>query len=71
MKRKAHLHGGCEAAPGTHAAREIDKAWREGRVIPMNAAAFRNASTIYAGLGIDINALPTGLRPGTKVGKRK
>jgi hypothetical protein len=59
----------CEAAPGTRAGRMIDKAWREGRVIPMNDAARRNAEVVYTRLGIDPATIP-GMRP-AKVSKRK
>lgn len=71
--------------PNSPQGRAVAKAWREGRVIPMNAAARNNM--FRAGLtppsepevrkmmrdtfGIDMNSLPSGLRPGTKVGKRR
>jgi hypothetical protein len=68
--RKPRASGGCIVMPGSAADREINRAWREGRVIPMNAAALRNATSIYGAMGMSVPDLPKGLRPGDKVGKR-
>jgi hypothetical protein len=41
-RRKVSRDSGCIATPGNAAGRAIDRAWAEGRVIPVNAAARRN-----------------------------
>ena len=70
-RRAPSSDGGCVVMPGSAADRYIEKAWREGRIVPMNEAARKNAKAIYDGMGIPMPSLPVGLRPGTKVGERK
>jgi hypothetical protein len=61
---------GCVVTPGSRAAREIDKARREGRLVRVTP---RKGESMVDALmrTVKVSDLPPGLRPGAKVGKRR